>query len=128
MYLRNWRLALDSLVMDVSRLRCIHADLRSVLKNSRNLSLQYAGTARKIHVILTDMNQVLASSAGNAVLNRSSRSGSILTGEYRNPRLLEITMASCAEMVLGNLAKDSEEAREKLMAVLDNGKTARVLW
>ncbi len=74
------------------------------------------------------MNQVLASSAGNAVLNRSSRSGSILTGEYRNPRLLEITMASCAEMVLGNLAKDSEEAREKLMAVLDNGKTARVLW
>lgn len=81
------------------------------------------GAGTKTTAILTDMNQVLASSAGNAVEVREAVQ--FLTGEYRNPRLLEITLASCAEMlVLGNLAKDSEEAREKLMAVLDNGKAA----
>jgi len=81
------------------------------------------GAGTKTTAILTDMNQVLASSAGNAVEVREAVQ--FLTGEYRNPRLLEITLASCAEMlVLGNLAKDSDEAREKLMAVLDNGKAA----
>ncbi|NMU06945.1 thymidine phosphorylase, partial [Vibrio parahaemolyticus] len=48
-----------------------------------------------------------------------------LTGEYRNNRLLEVTMASCAEMlVLGKLAENTEDARAKLMEVLDNGKAA----
>lgn len=81
------------------------------------------GAGTKTTAILTDMNQVLASSAGNAVEVREAVQ--FLTGEYRNPRLLEVTMASCAEMlVLGNLAKDSQEARAKLQAVLDNGKAA----
>lgn len=69
------------------------------------------------------MNQVLASSAGNAVEVREAVR--FLTGEYRNPRLLEVTMASCAEMlVLGKLAENTDDARTKLMEVLDNGKAA----
>lgn len=69
------------------------------------------------------MNQVLASSAGNAVEVREAVR--FLTGEYRNPRLLEVTMASCAEMlVLGKLAENTDDARAKLMEVLDNGKAA----
>ncbi len=82
------------------------------------------GAGTKTTAILTDMNQVLASSAGNAVEVREAVR--FLTGEYRNPRLLEVTMALCAEMlVLGELAKDAEEARTKLTAVLDNGEAAK---
>ncbi len=81
------------------------------------------GAGTKTTAILTDMNQVLASSAGNAVEVREAVR--FLTGEYRNPRLLEVTMASCAEMlVLGKLAENTEDARAKLMEVLDNGKAA----
>ncbi|WP_162062506.1 thymidine phosphorylase [Vibrio taketomensis] len=82
------------------------------------------GAGTKTTAILTDMNQVLASSAGNAVEVREAVR--FLTGEYRNPRLLEVTLASCAEMlVLGKLAQDTEEANAKLMEVLDNGKAAQ---
>ncbi|MFH4530438.1 thymidine phosphorylase [Vibrio diabolicus] len=81
------------------------------------------GAGTKTTAILTDMNQVLASSAGNAVEVREAVR--FLTGEYRNPRLLEVTMASCAEMlVLGKLAENTEDARVKLMEALDNGKAA----
>jgi thymidine phosphorylase len=81
------------------------------------------GAGTNTTAILTDMNQVLASSAGNAVEVREAVQ--FLTGEYRNPRLLEVTIASCAEMlVLGNLATDTADARAKLMEVLDNGKAA----
>ncbi|MBR9874143.1 thymidine phosphorylase [Vibrio sp. J1-1] len=81
------------------------------------------GAGTKTTAILTDMNQVLASSAGNAVEVREAVR--FLTGEYRNPRLLEVTMASCAEMlVLGKLAENTDDARVKLMEVLDNGKAA----
>ena len=81
------------------------------------------GAGTKTTAILTDMNQVLASSAGNAVEVREAVR--FLTGEYRNPRLLEVTMSSCAEMlVLGKLAENTEDARAKLMEVLDNGKAA----
>ncbi|MGU0056722.1 hypothetical protein ACVXG7_18680 [Enterobacter hormaechei] len=48
-----------------------------------------------------------------------------LTGEYRNPRLFDVTMALCVEMLIsGKLAKDDADARAKLQAVLDNGKAA----
>ncbi|AGU96801.1 thymidine phosphorylase [Vibrio campbellii] len=81
------------------------------------------GAGTKTTAILTDMNQVLASSAGNAVEVREAVR--FLTDEYRNPRLLEVTMASCAEMlVLGKLAENTEDARAKLMEALDNGKAA----
>ncbi|ARV73399.1 thymidine phosphorylase [Vibrio campbellii] len=81
------------------------------------------GAGTKTTAILTDMNQVLASSAGNAVEVREAVR--FLTGEYRNPRLLEVTMASCAEMlVLGKLAENTEDALAKLMEALDNGKAA----
>lgn len=81
------------------------------------------GAGTSTSALLTDMNQVLASSAGNALEVREAVR--FLTGEYRNPRLYEVTMALCAEMlVLSGLAKDTAEARHKLDTVLDNGKAA----
>lgn len=83
------------------------------------------GAGVRTTALLTDMNQVLASSAGNAVEVREAVR--FLTGDERNPRLFEITMALCVEMLLsGNLAQNDAEARAKLQAVLDNGQAAEI--
>ena len=81
------------------------------------------GAGCRTTALLTDMNQVLATSAGNAVEVREAVR--YLTGEYRHPRLHEVTMALCAEMLIsGGLASDEAQARQKLQQVLDNGKAA----
>ncbi|WP_413283855.1 thymidine phosphorylase [Vibrio sp. MA40-2] len=115
---------LESLVMDV---KVGSGAFMPTYKESEQLARSIVavanGAGTKTTAILTDMNQVLASSAGNALEVREAVQ--FLTGEYRNPRLYEVTMASCAEMlVLANLAKDSDDARQKLQTVLDNGSAA----
>ncbi|MBL0640848.1 thymidine phosphorylase [Aeromonas veronii] len=83
------------------------------------------GAGCRTSALLTDMNQVLASSAGNAVEVREAVR--YLTGEYRNPRIHEVTMALCAEMLISaGLASDERDARGKLQAVLDSGKAAEI--
>ncbi|WP_421300565.1 thymidine phosphorylase [Aeromonas veronii] len=83
------------------------------------------GAGCRTSALLTDMNQVLASSAGNAVEVREAVR--YLTGEYRNQRIHEVTMALCAEMLISaGLASDERDARTKLQAVLDNGKAAEI--
>lgn len=83
------------------------------------------GAGCRTSALLTDMNQVLASSAGNAVEVREAVR--YLTGEYRNPRIHEVTMALCAEMLISaGLASDERDARAKLQAMLDNGKAAEI--
>lgn len=69
------------------------------------------GAGCQTTALLTDMNEVLASSAGNAVEVREAVQ--FLTGEYRNPRLFEVTMALCVEMLVsGRLADDRQQARQ----------------
>ena len=71
------------------------------------------------------MSQCLASSAGNAV--EVAEAVRFLTGEYRAPRLLEVTVALGAELLVSaNLAPDLDMARDKLMACLDDGRAADV--
>ncbi|GAM64962.1 thymidine phosphorylase [Vibrio ishigakensis] len=115
---------LDSLVMDVKvGSGAFMPTYEASDELARSIVAVANGAGTKTTAILTDMNQVLASSAGNAVEVREAVR--FLTGEYRNPRLLEVTMASCKEMlVLGGLADNAEQAEQKLMQVLDNGKAA----
>ncbi|MFM4825757.1 thymidine phosphorylase [Aeromonas bivalvium] len=83
------------------------------------------GAGCRTSALLTDMNQVLASSAGNAVEVREAVR--YLTGEYRNQRIHEVTLALCAEMLISaGLASNEQDARAKLQAVLDNGKAAEI--
>jgi len=96
---------------------------------SENLAQAIVGVANgagcKTTALLTDMNQVLASTAGNALEVREAVR--FLTGQQRNPRLLEVTLALCSEMLIsGKLAADDAEARQKLMQVLDNGAAAEI--
>ncbi|HDL6509395.1 TPA: thymidine phosphorylase [Yersinia enterocolitica] len=117
---------LDALVMDV---KVGSGAFMPTYQLSEDLAKAIVGVANgagcKTTALLTDMNQVLASSAGNAVEVREAVR--FLTGEYRNPRLLEVTMALCVEMLLsGGLAQNDADARAKLQAVLDNGKAAEI--
>ncbi|MGR5118588.1 thymidine phosphorylase [Vibrio astriarenae] len=115
---------LESLVMDVKvGSGAFMPTYEASEELARSIVAVANGAGTKTTAILTDMNQVLASSAGNAVEVREAVQ--FLTGEYRNPRLYEVTMALCAEMlVLAKLASNSDDARNKLQAVLDNGKAA----
>jgi len=117
---------LDALVMDV---KAGSGAFMPTYEGSEELAKSIVSVANgagcKTTALLTNMDQVLASSAGNAVEVREAVR--YLTGEYRNPRLHEVTMELCAEMlILGKLAMSIEEAKEKLQTVLDNGKAADV--
>ncbi len=117
---------LDALVMDV---KVGSGAFMESFEKSEQLAQAIVGVANgagcKTTALLTDMNQVLASSAGNALEVREAVR--FLTGEYRNPRLLEVTLALSAEMLVsGGLAADNRDAVNKLQAVLDNGRAAEV--
>lgn len=117
---------LDALVMDV---KVGSGAFMPTFEKSEALAQAIVGVANgagcKTTALLTDMNQVLASSAGNALEVREAVQ--FLTGAYRNPRLLEVTMALCSEMLLsGGLATSADDAHSKLQAVLDNGRAAEI--
>lgn len=73
--------------------------------------------------LITDMNQPLATCAGNALEVREAVR--YLRGEIRPRRLHEVTMALAAEMLMaGKLAATKEEAIQQLMQVLNSGHAA----
>lgn len=117
---------LDALVMDV---KVGSGAFMPTFEASLDLAQAIVGVANgagcTTTALLTDMNQVLASSAGNALEVREAVR--FLTGAERNPRLLEVTLALCSEMLIsGKLAASEDEARGKLQQVLDNGQAAEV--
>ncbi|WP_017347649.1 thymidine phosphorylase [Pantoea sp. A4] len=117
---------LDALVMDV---KVGSGAFMPDFASSEQLAQAIVGVANgagcKTTALLTDMNQVLASSAGNALEVREAVA--FLTGAYRNPRLAEVTLALSSEMLIsGGLAADEQQARSQLQQVLDNGRAAEV--
>jgi thymidine phosphorylase len=75
--------------------------------------------------LITDMNQPLASAAGNAVEMRNALDH--LTGAHRDPRLHSVVIELGVEMLIhGKLAATRAQARTKMQQVLDNGKAAEV--
>ena len=70
--------------------------------------------------LITDMNQMLGDTCGNAL--EVQEAVDFLTGKRREPRLLMLTQALCAELLLiGGLATRPEQALEKVNTALDSG-------
>jgi len=117
---------LDALVMDIKVGSGAFMPTFAASEDlARSITAVANGAGTKTTALLTDMNQVLASCAGNAV--EVSEAIDFLTGKYRNPRLYAVTMGLCAEMlILGGLALNEIDARDKLNRVLDNGKAAEI--
>lgn len=117
---------LDALVMDV---KAGSGAFMPTYEESVALAKSIVSVANgancKTSALITNMDQVLASSAGNAVEVREAVQ--YLTGEYINPRLHEVNIALCAEMlVLSGLAPNLKSAKLKLNTVLSNGRAAEV--
>lgn len=92
---------------------------------AESLVLVANGAGLPTSALLTDMNQSLASAAGNAV--EMAYAVDYLTGRKREKRFHEVTVELSAEMlVLGKIAADIVEARAKIEDAISSGKAAEV--
>uniref|UniRef100_A0A486XT24 Thymidine phosphorylase n=1 Tax=Rheinheimera sp. BAL341 TaxID=1708203 RepID=A0A486XT24_9GAMM len=117
---------LDALVMDVkigngAIMRTV--DDASALANSIVNVANGAGVNTR--ALLTDMNQILGATAGNAL--EVMETLDYLTGKYREPRLHQVTVELGANMLmLGGLHKDKASAIAALEHSLSSGKAAEI--
>jgi len=117
---------LDALVMDV---KTGSGAFMSEFSQAQELAQSIVHVANSANVktsaLITDMDQLLAASAGNAV--EMVDAVKYLTNELNNPRLHEVTVALCAEMLtLSGLADNNEQARLKVNQVIANGRAAEI--
>jgi thymidine phosphorylase len=115
---------LQGLVMDV---KTGSGAFMQTLEASRELAESIATVASGAGLptvsLITDMNEPLASAAGNAVEIRNAVD--YLTGAKRDRRLHRVTLALGAELLtLSGLAKDVEAGRAALQRALDSGAAA----
>jgi thymidine phosphorylase len=81
------------------------------------------GAGLRTGALITDMNQPLASAAGNGLEVRNAVD--FLTGKHQDTRLREVTLALCAELVLmTGKAATPADARAQVEAALDSGRAA----
>jgi thymidine phosphorylase len=115
---------LDGLVMDV---KTGNGAFMVGREDARALADSIICVAREAGLraaaLITDMNQPLASAAGNAVEVRNAID--FLTGAKRDQRLLAVTMALASALLrLGGLATDESDAHKKLTHALASGAAA----
>ena len=115
---------LDGLVMDVkygtgafaSAFDEAHSLAESIVSVANGAGLPCAA-------LLTDMNQALGRSAGNALEVRESIDH--LSGITRDARLHEVTMSLAAEILtIGGLSRDVEDGRAQAEQSLSSGRAA----
>lgn len=116
---------LQGLVMDV---KLGNGAFMENINDARDLAETIAriagGAGLPTTALLTDMNEVLGTTAGNAI--EVAEAVDYLTGRSREHRLHEITKALVGEMlVLGKLASSPEEGRAKAQTALDSGAAAQ---
>ena len=113
---------LQGLVMDVKAGNgAFAADATQARALARSLVQVAAGAGLPTCAWITDMNEVLGHSCGNAV--EVSEALAFLQGAQRDPRLLELTRALCAELLLaGGLAAQRDDALAQVDAVLADGR------
>lgn len=117
---------LQALVLDVKAGNgAFMAKSRDAAALAKSLVEVANGAGMATTALITDMNEPLASAAGNAleVVNAVD----FLTGRMRDPRLLEVTLALAAEMlVAARLAGSPVEGEASARQALDSGKAAEV--
>jgi thymidine phosphorylase len=117
---------LQGLVMDV---KVGSGAFMETPERARELATSIIGTAAraglKTHALITDMNEVLGTTAGNAL--EVEESVLFLRNEQQEPRLREIVLALSAEMlVVGGRETDREAALSRCEEALTSGRAADV--
>ncbi len=115
---------LDGLVMDV---KSGSGAFMPTLEGSRALAESIAGVAAEAGLpttaLITDMDRPLGSAAGNAV--EVALAVDFLSGRRRDPRLLAVTVALGAEMlVLGGIARNLDDSARMIERAFDSGAAA----
>lgn len=115
---------LQALVMDVKVGNGAFADSPEMARElAESIVAVGNGAGMMTRALITDMNQVLGHSAGNAL--EVQEAIDYLCGRNREPRQHEITLQLCSQMLLlGGLAADEKQARERLQQALDSGAAA----
>jgi thymidine phosphorylase len=117
---------LDVLVMDV---KVGNGAMMNNLADAKALAQSITSVANgagvKTQAIITDMNQVLGTSAGNAI--EMYETVKYLTGKQREPRLHKVVQALASAMLINtNLASSEKDAHVKIEKVLSSGLAAEV--
>ena len=117
---------LDGLIMD---LKCGNGAFMATYDQAKELAKSIVSVANmagvKTSSVITDMNQVLGYTIGNAI--EVLDAVNYLKGINRETRTHEIVLALCAEVLVNNkLASDIKDAYAKLNQALDSGKAAEI--
>jgi len=117
---------LDALVMDV---KIGNGAMMTSLDNAKALARSIVDVANgagvKTSALITDMNQVLGKTAGNAV--EIVETVDYLIGKAREPRLHQVVMALAAQMLLAaNIVDTPAQGRILAQQALDQGKAAEI--
>lgn len=112
---------LDCLVMD---LKCGNGAFMDSLERAEELASSIVRVANsagtKTKAVITDMNQVLGYNVGNAL--EVAEAVDYLKGKNIDPRMHEITLELCGELLVSaNLFDSLEHAKESLQQALDSG-------
>jgi thymidine phosphorylase len=92
---------------------------------ARSIIATAAGAGLKCHALITDMNETLGLSAGNAVEIRESVA--YLTNAHRDARLDEVVLSLCAELLLlGGVENQREVALRRAESAVSSGKAAEI--
>ena len=115
---------LDALVLDVKTGSGAFMAAREDAQKLAEALVEVArGAGLDTVALITDMDEVLGTTAGNALEVRESVDH--LTGARREPRLHEVTVAlAAAALVQARLASDEDGAREQVEKVLGDGSAA----
>ncbi len=117
---------LDALVMDI---KVGNGAQMTSFKEAELLAKSITGVANNggvnTQAIITDMNQVLGSTAGNAL--EIYETVKYLTGKLREPRLHQVVVTLAKAMLINTkLANDEIEAQAKIDHALSSGKAAEI--
>jgi len=113
-------------VMDV---KAGNGSFMATVERAEELAERITGVAREAglgcHALITDMNQPLASAAGNAL--EVANAVDFLTGAARDGRLETVTLALAGEMLLiGGVCETREAGIQTAQGMLENGRAAEV--
>lgn len=115
---------LDALVMDVKTgSGAFMATLDGSRALARSITRVGTGAGMATRALITDMNQILGPTAGNAL--EVAECMEILRDAQGDQRLLEVTMSLATEMLLAvGLVETADEAQSKLAKALASGAAA----
>lgn len=115
---------LDGLVLDVKfGSGAWFADYAQTKNLAQTLVDVANGAGLRCTALMTDMNEILGRTAGNAIEVREAIE--FLRNENIDPRLYEVTMGLCGELLaIGGLADDAESGHAMAVRHLEDGRAA----